>query len=215
MGEKFSGASFAPKLELFPSVKKETDKVVLWHEHVTKEAKLNEFRNSNARFIIADPRSLSKGKMAPVTEKGGMQNAAHKTHLVQEANAREIEARGRRSTGMNAAELQAAAWGAKQASARNKGSARNGTWGRQSARNRLSMHLGQRAESLMTSIEITDGERRISGLGGRATQSYEELPTDFKFDIGAAATRCFASFSACATGWCFCAGAHGENMPCR
>ena len=66
---------------------------------------------------------------------------------------------------MSAAELQAAAWGAKQASARNKGSARNGTWGRKSARNRLSVHLGQRSEALMQGMEITDGERRISGLG--------------------------------------------------
>lgn len=87
--------SFGPRMELFPSVQSETDKVVLWHEHVQKEGKLSEFRNANARFIIADPRSLSKGKMAPVTGKGGMQNAAHKSRFVKEVNAREVEARGR------------------------------------------------------------------------------------------------------------------------
>ena len=183
MAEKYSGASFAPKLELFPSVKKETDKVVLWHEHVTKENQLSEWRNSNARFVIADPKSLARGKMAPVTDKGPMTNAMHKTKDAKDRNSMELQARGGRKSieVMSAAELQAAAWGAQQASARNRGSARHGTWGRQSARNRLSMHLGQRPETLMSSLTITDAERRMSGLP--QTQSYEELPTDFKFDI--------------------------------
>jgi hypothetical protein len=182
MGEKSTGATFAPKLELFPSVAKETDKVVLWHEHVTKEGKLNDFRNSNARFVVADPRSLANGKMAPVTDKAPMANASHKTKAVKDRNSMELQARGRRKTeSMTAAELQAAAWGAQQASARNKSSARHGTWGRKSARTRLSMHLAQRSETLMGELQITDAERRISGLP--QTQSYEELPTDFKFDI--------------------------------
>jgi hypothetical protein len=183
MAEKFSGATFAPKLELFPSVEKETDKVVLWHEHVNKEGKLNEWRNSNARFVIADPRSLANGKMAPVTDKVPMTNATHKTRDVKDRHSMELKARGKGKglESMSAAELQAAAWGAQQASARNRGSARHGTWGRRSARNRLSMHLAQRSEVLMDSLKITDAERRHSGLP--QTQSYEELPADFNFDI--------------------------------
>ena len=58
-----------------------------------------------------------------------------------------------------------------------------GTWGRRSARNRVSMRLGQRVESLLDGVEITDAERRHSGIGGHVTQSYEELPSDFNFDI--------------------------------
>lgn len=182
MGEKVTGASFAPKLELFPSVKKETDKVVLWHEHVQKESKLNEWRNSNARFVVADPRSLSKGKMAPVTDKAPMSNATHKTKDAKKRHSMELQARGNtRVDSMTAAELQAAAWGAQQASARNRSSARRGTWGRESARNRLSMHLAQRSEILMDGLKIADAERRLSGLP--QTQSYEELPADFTFEI--------------------------------
>ena len=174
MAEKFSGATFAPKLELFPSVEKETDKVVLWHEHVKKEGKLNEWRNSNAQFVVADPRSLAKGKMAAVTDKSPMANAAHKTRDAKDRHSMELKARGKDKglESMSAAELQAAAWGAQQASARNRGSARHGTWGRRSARNRLSMHLAQRSEMLMDSLKITDAERRHSGLP--QTQRSEE-----------------------------------------
>ena len=45
------------------------------------------------------------------------------------------------------------------------------------------MRLGQRVESLLDGVEITDAERRHSGIGGHVTQSYEELPSDFNFDI--------------------------------
>ena len=215
MGDK-KQATFGVRTDMFPTVKKETDKVILWHEHVNKEGKLNEWRNANSRFIVADARSLAKGKMAGVTEKDPITNANHKMISQEEKDAKtlkeRLKAEARRSStslGMISATEQAAMWGRAQASARSGTATRTarpplllpaappltqkltvlgclvspGTWGRRSARNRVSMRLGQRVESLLDGVEITDAERRHSGIGGHVTQSYEELPSDFKFDI--------------------------------
>lgn len=163
MGEKGS-TTFGNKDAMFPGIKREDHRVVLWREHVSKEAK-NYPRGG--QFAIVDPGSLVlvDGKPPMATRpKAGSRYAppvAKRTSLFEDP-----------PTEDSFAAKQAAAWG--------RESARRGTWGRRSARHRLSMSLGQRAEPLLETVSMPDV------APGETFRAIEDLPADFTFDIGEA-----------------------------
>ena len=119
------------KDDMFPGVAREDHRVVLWREHVSKEAK---YYPKERSFQIADTRPNVMSK-----------------RLVEGKPPMALRP-GRRSPGdigvQTRLQAQAAAWG--RSSARTQG-----TWGRRSARDRFSLTLGQRVEPLLKSISTS------------------------------------------------------------
>jgi hypothetical protein len=153
MAEGAERSSFGAKTALFPGIKREDHRVVLWREHVTKEAK---HYPGDRPFAIADTRTDKMGR-----------------YLVDGKPPMATRPQRRQRGDQGDEHAQVVAWG--------RASARAGSWGRRSARNRLSLTLGQRAEPLLESVSMP--ELRGGDESGLSVGGIENLPADFTFEI--------------------------------